>query len=314
MSAINAANLHILEAPEDFTAVENLQRVVWPGDEVEIVPAHLLIAAVHSGGLLIGAYAPDMVGFVFGFPGLYATPDGPRLMHYSHMLAVHPDYRNSGVGFLLKRAQWQMVRRQGLDRITWTYDPLLSRNAHLNIARLGAVCNTYLRDHYGELRDGLNRGVSTDRFQVDWWVNSQRVERRLSKHARRQLDLANYLAAGIGILNPTRLNASGLPLPQRASPFDSLPQIQEEDERPLLMVEIPADFSAIKSADLALAQDWRLHTREVFEGLFTRGYLITDFIHLPGATPRSFYVFSHGEAVISGIRKNEIPGQGKNEN
>lgn len=303
MNEINAANLHILEAPEDFAAVENLQRVVWPGDEVEIVPAHLLIAAVHSGGLLIGAYAPDLVGFVFGFPGLYATPDGPRPMHYSHMLAVHPDYRNSGVGFLLKRAQWQMVRRQGLDRITWTYDPLLSRNAHLNIARLGAVCNTYLRNHYGELRDGLNRGVSTDRLQVDWWINSQRVMRRLSKHARQQLDLAHYLAAGTGILNPTHLNEAGLPIPSPGSPLDGLPRTSMESERPLLLVEIPADFAAIKTADLALAQDWRLHTRQLFEGLFTRGYLITDFIHLPGATPRSFYVFSHGEAMIIGIRK-----------
>ena len=120
------------------------------------------------------------------------------------MLGVHPAYRDHGIGFTLKRAQWQMVRHQGLDRITWTFDPLLSRNAYLNIARLGAVCNTYLRAVYGELRDGINAGLPSDRLQVDWWVNSQRVNRRLSRRARPPLDLAHYLAAGAQVINPTR--------------------------------------------------------------------------------------------------------------
>ena len=336
---MNFTNLRILDTPGEFEAVEDLQRLVWPGSEVEILPAHMLIAAVHNGGIVIGAYASGvdpitdgpsntagvspgfeeinpvarlqpgdrLVGFVFGFPGLYATPDGPRPKHCSHMLAVHPDYRGSGLGFLLKRAQWQMVRHQGLDRITWTYDPLLSRNAHLNIARLGAVCNTYLRDHYGQLRDALNAGVATDRFQVDWWINSQRVMRRLSKRARLQLDLAHYLAAGTGILNATRLNSAGLPRPPESAGLNAVQEIQADDaNQPLLLAEIPADFQAIKAADLSLAQDWRQHTRALFEGLFERGYLVTDFIHLPGASPRSFYVLSHGEAIISGIKKDDL--------
>ena len=95
-------------------------------------------------------------------------------------------YRDSGIGFALKRAQWQMVRHQDLDHITWTYDPLLSRNAYLNIARLGAVCSTYRRSEYGEMRDGLNVGLPSDRFQVDWWLNSHRVQRR-SANARASL-------------------------------------------------------------------------------------------------------------------------------
>ena len=106
-----------------------------------------------------------------------------------------------------------MVRHQGIDRITWTYDPLLSRNAHLNIARLGAVCNSYIRDAYGEMRDELNQGVPSDRFQVDWWVNSKRVLRRMSKRPRPPLDLAHYLAAGIPIINPTRIGSDDLPRP-----------------------------------------------------------------------------------------------------
>jgi predicted GNAT superfamily acetyltransferase len=83
-----------------------------------------------------------------------------RARRFSH-IGIDPDQRDAGIGFALKRAQWQMVRHQGLDHITWTYDPLLSRNAYLNIAKLGAVCNTYRRSEYGDMRDG---NALSDRF------------------------------------------------------------------------------------------------------------------------------------------------------
>ena len=70
----------------------------------------------------------------------------------------------------MKTYQREHVLRQGLDLITWTYNPLLARNAQLNIAKLGAVCTTYLPNLYGPMRDGLNAGLPSDRFQVDWWI------------------------------------------------------------------------------------------------------------------------------------------------
>jgi predicted GNAT superfamily acetyltransferase len=305
--------LRILETPGEMQAVERLQGLVWPGSEIDVVPAHLLLAAAHNGGLVIGAYDgqfhgdPDenrLVGFVFGFPGLYDTPDGPRLKHCSHMLGVHPDQRSQGLGFALKRAQWQMVRYQGVDRITWTYDPLLSRNAYLNIARLGAVCNTYLRDEYGSMRDALNRGLSSDRFQVDWWVSTQRVERRLGRRARLKLDLAHFLAAGAQVINPTHLGAGSLPNLDESryqawlgDPSLGGPSLGG-DGQPLLLVEIPSDYQDLRARDLALAQAWRMQTRLLFESLFKRGYLVTDFIHLPGASSRSYYVLSFGESTL----------------
>jgi predicted GNAT superfamily acetyltransferase len=174
-------NIRLIETPEEMPLVEELQRDVWPGSETDVVPLHMLITAVHNGGLVLGAFVEEkMIGFVFGFPGIENTPDGPRPKHCSHMMGIHPDFRDSGVGFALKRAQWQMVRHQNLDHITWTYDPLLSRNAYLNIAKLGAVCTTYHRSEYGDMRDGLNAGLPSDRFQVDWWINTLRVESRLS--------------------------------------------------------------------------------------------------------------------------------------
>jgi predicted GNAT superfamily acetyltransferase len=213
------------------------------------------------------------------------------------MLAVHPDIRGRGLGFALKRAQWQMVRHQGIDRITWTYDPLLSRNAHLNIARLGAVCNTYLREVYGEMRDGLNIGVSSDRFEVDWWVNTQRVGRRLSSKPRLRLDLAHFFAAGAEIINPTQIDGQGWPVPSASINFPAIKD-HREFESMIILVEIPADFLAMKAVNIDLAKEWRLHTRNIFEGLFGDGYLVTDFVHLPGINPRSYYVLSHGDGTF----------------
>jgi predicted GNAT superfamily acetyltransferase len=302
---VNNSKIRILDTIGELKIVEDLQRIVWPGSETDIVPAHLLIAAVHNGGLVLGAFPPDdqsedpgqLAGFVFGFPGLYSTPDGPRLKHCSHMLAVHPDYRGRGLGFSLKRAQWQMVRHQGIDRITWTYDPLLSRNAHLNVARLGAVCNTYLREFYGEMRDGLNIGLASDRFEVDWWVNTQRVERRLSREARLNLDLAHFLAAGAEVINPTQLDADGRPIP--TAPVNFSPTTNTDSQESLvLLVEIPADFLALKDTEFDLAREWRLSSREIFENLFEGGYLVTDFVHLRGKFSRSYYVFSHGKGTF----------------
>jgi predicted GNAT superfamily acetyltransferase len=324
----NRYQLRILETPAELTAVEHLQRVVWPGDESAIVPSHMLLAAAHNGGLVVGAFEVEpsseedqppaeedftvpsrlqtspqapLVGFVFGFPGLYFTPDGPRPKHCSHMLGVLPEHRDFGVGFALKRAQWQMVRHQGLDRITWTYDPLLSRNAHLNIARLGSVCNTYIEEAYGQMLNGLNVGLPSDRFQVDWWISSQRVFQRLSKKPRTRLDLAHFLAAGTVIVNPTHMGEGGWPCPP-----PNLTQVDNvapsgapgQPETSLVLVEIPADFLALKAADPQLALHWRLHTRDLFQDLFRRGYLVTDFVHLPGNYSRSFYVLSYGESTL----------------
>jgi predicted GNAT superfamily acetyltransferase len=178
-----------------------------------------------------------------------------------------------------------MVRKQGIDRITWTYDPLLSRNAHLNVARLGVVCNTYLRSEYGEMSDGLNAGLPSDRFQVDWWLNTRRVERKLSRRARPSPTLDQYLLAEPTLLEARLEQARLTPPPEEfLLPTGSL-----------FLVEIPSDFLALKAVDLSLGRDWRFYTREVFEKAFTAGYLVTDFIHAQG---RSFYVLTYGETTL----------------
>jgi predicted GNAT superfamily acetyltransferase len=274
--------------------VEELQAIVWPGSARDIVPAHLLLTAAHNGGVVLGAFDGErLIGFVFGFLG--TDPSSPervamaRLKHCSHMLGVHPDFQSQGIGYLLKIEQRRVVMAQGIRLVTWTFDPLLSRNAHLNIRRLGAVSHTYLRDAYGELQDDLNAGVATDRLQMDWWITSHRVRERL-EGGRKPLDLANYLAAGVHSLNPASLRDDRLPLPAEHT---------TGPDGPLALLEIPHDYQAMRAADLGLARAWRLHLRELFESCFAGGYWATDFIHLAGEQfPRSYYLLSHGESTL----------------
>ena len=205
-------------------------------------------------------------------------------------MGILPDYRDSGIGFALKRAQWQMVRHQGLDHITWTYDPLLSRNAYLNIAKLGAVCTTYRQAEYGDMRDGLNAGLPSDRFQLDWWINTRRVERRLGKRSRPTLKLAHVARSGLRPFYSLLSSADNLPHPP-----EHVPTFEDR----LLLAEIPGDFLALKALDFSLARDWRFFSRELFETAFGKNYIITDFIFDKNeGNPRGLYLLTHGESTL----------------
>jgi predicted GNAT superfamily acetyltransferase len=289
-----AISIRKLESIEEMEQAEDLQRAVWPGSETDVVPAHLLTTLAHNGGVVLGAYdSEQLVGLVVGFLGTdSSTPERvamARLKHCSHMLGVLPEYAGRGIGFQLKAAQLDVVVAQGVRLVTWTYDPLLSRNAHLNIRRLGAVCRTYLKEVYGAMRDALNAGDASDRFQVDWWVTSPRVTSRV--HGKRApLDLAHFLAAGAQELNPASLGPDDLPRPSTspASP-----------EGALALVEIPSDYPQLRARDPELGRAWREQTRSIFTDAFEAGYLVTDFVHLKGGRlPRSYYVLSHGESTL----------------
>lgn len=250
-----------LDSPADAALAVHLQREVWGGDEVA---AHVLLTAAHNGGLLAGAFVDGhLAGFVWGFLGYDDRTSPPRLKHCSHQLGVHPAYRNHRVGFALKRFQWEYVRSQGIDLITWTYDPLLAPNAHLNIARLGASSNTYYRDLYGHLDDDWNAGLPTDRFQVDLWVNAPRVAAAMS---------------GSPVALPAGETWHWLNQPHGASL--PLPRVETVPQGPVALA-IPLDFSALKAADITQAAAWRDATRAAFESLFAAGYAVTHFVRQP---------------------------------
>jgi predicted GNAT superfamily acetyltransferase len=275
-----------LESSDDFSVCEEIQRRTWGPGDAEVVPLNMLLAVARNGGVALGAFAGDeMIGFVFGFLGTSGRfgPEAPaavRLKHHSHMLAVLPEWRDKGVGYALKLAQREAARAQSLRRMTWTYDPLESRNALLNIAKLGAVCGTYYRDYYGPMRDELNQGLPSDRFQVDWYIAGRRVADRLAKKALSRR--SDYSSAGTSLLNPA-IFESELPRPCEHV-------IGLFTDRAL--VEIPADMQRLKQADKSLALAWRLQTREIFEWAFAHGYRVTDYI-FELEPRRGFYVLAH---------------------
>jgi len=283
-----------LVSPAEMLQAEGVQRQVWGEGDTDILPVHLLQAISQHGGVVIGAFDDEnLVGLVVGFLGADSeSPDRvamARLEHYSHILGVLPEYRSRRLGYALKIAQRDAVLAQGVRLITWTYDPLLSLNAQLNIRQLGAVCNRYLPNAYGELRDSLNVGQESDRFIVDWWITSRRVTSRLAGE-RKPLDLAHFLSAGAEKVNPSGLNDEGF-----VYPADDI----RYPESTLGLVEIPADIQAIRREDPPLAKAWRERTREIFTHMFKQGYLVTDFVHLRGEQyPRSYYVLAHGESTL----------------
>jgi predicted GNAT superfamily acetyltransferase len=266
--------IRLIETHQEYRAVEQLQREVWGLEEVEIVPDHLLLTAQKNGGLVLGAFATpvveegeQLVGFVFGFAGL--SPDG-QVKHCSHMAGVAPAYQNQNLGYRLKLAQREHVLAQGLDLITWTFDPLESRNAFLNFHKLGATCRTYLRDFYGNMRDALNVALPTDRFQVEWHIASHHVQERLESDQPGLL-LSELQQAGVPLLSFPLTEAATRPVQGR---------LPIEGKR--LLIQIPASFQAMKSVDMALALDWRLHTRAGLEAAFRQGYVVTDLLFEAG--------------------------------
>jgi predicted GNAT superfamily acetyltransferase len=266
-----------LNTLDEFYAAEELQRAAWGSADIDIAPLHIMLTIAKNGGVVLGAFAADqLIGFVYGFVGMTDRADA-KLKHTSHQMGVRPEWQSRGVGYALKVAQREAVLRQGLRLITWTYDPLESKNARLNIAKLGAVCNTYICNYYGELRDDINLGLATDRFQVDWWIASSYVENHL---ARQQASLSDYLNDGVTILNSVDWNDQNLPV--CANPIDS--RLPDQ-----FLVEFPADFQTVKRADNALAITWRLHLRSICETAFADGFTLTDYVHEPGTRARCFY-------------------------
>ncbi len=291
---VDGIEIRPVRGHDEILQVEAVQRRIWPSSEIDVIPAHILHAIRSHGGVLIGAFEDKrLIGFVLGFLGADSRSSDrvamARLEHHSHELGVLPEYRGQGIGYALKLAQREYVIKQGIRLITWTFDPLLSLNAQLNIRQLGAVCDHYMPDAYGEMRDALNTGLASDRFVVDWWVTSHRVEARLAGD-RKPLDLAHFLSAGAEKINPATLGTDDLIHPAQELFYPS---------GTFALVEIPSNFIRLRAEDEGLAAAWREQTREIFLRVFEQGYLVTDFVYLRGESfPRSYYILSYGETTF----------------
>ncbi|MGE7604014.1 GNAT family N-acetyltransferase [Peribacillus sp. NPDC097675] len=235
-----------LSTLEELQEVQQLETLVWGMDSI---PTHQTLTAVKNGGIVLGGYINDqLVGFQYSFPGF---KDG-KVFLCSHLLAIHPEHQKKGYGKLLKLAQREEARKKGYDLISWTYDPLESVNAHLNIGKLNAICRTYMEDCYGKLEGSLNEGLSTDRFMVEWYINQDnQMDQELPSQATHLVTIEK--------------DEHGLPF---------IKDYRLDTYEEVIAIPIPTEIQKIKKENLSLAIDWRSKTRKIFQALFAKGYVV----------------------------------------
>jgi predicted GNAT superfamily acetyltransferase len=182
MSAQQPAGIRIapLHALDELQSCVDLQIAVWGYGETDVVPRKMFLLADRIGGQVIGAIDDSIGGRIIGFAMALPGYRNGRAYLHSHMLAVLPEYRNHGLGRRLKLAQRDDALARGIELMEWTFDPLEIKNAHLNIARLGAICRRYQPDFYGPSSSPLQGGLPTDRLYAEWWLSSPRVQRYMS--------------------------------------------------------------------------------------------------------------------------------------
>jgi predicted GNAT superfamily acetyltransferase len=241
--------LRRVETLDEFRECVALQEETWGAGFSERVPASiLLVTSQQLGGVVAAAFGRDgrMVGFVFGMTG----PRDGRLVHWSDMLAVRPEARGLGIGERLKRYQRDLVRAQGVATMYWTFDPLVARNAHLNLARLGARAIAYVPDMYGAgTGSTLHGALPTDRLVAEWELTGDGDARGTATAPRR----------GVVVNLP---DSGGVPTP------DALP------DAPDVRIAVPPDVYALPAEERAA---WRATTRAAFTAYLARGYAVVGF-------------------------------------
>lgn len=222
-----------------------IQEETWGARFRELVPPAILMVAQKLGGVCAGAFASNgrMLGFVFGITGIR---DG-RLAHWSDMLAVRTDARGAHIGERLKHYQRELVRTIGVETMYWTFDPLVARNAYLNLARLGARAIEYVPDMYGNTGSPLHGGLPTDRVVVAW-------------------DLAR---AG----SPRQPSSRPGVLVNPMTP-DGLPALDGHVAAPLVRIAVPRDLEAEPNERRAV---WRAVVREAFLTYLEWDYHVIGF-------------------------------------
>jgi len=162
-----------------------LQKEVWKFSDADLVPVRMFVMATKIGGQVIGAFAEEeLIGFALAIPGMR---NGHSYLH-SHMLAVHQQYRNAGLGRRMKLYQREDALARGFELMEWTFDPLEIKNAYLNIERLGAIARRYNVNQYGITSSPLQGGLPTDRLVAEWWMKSKRVEAVLAEAPRAKFE------------------------------------------------------------------------------------------------------------------------------
>ncbi len=280
-----------LGKPEEFRQLEQVQSAAFGSDPEGSLTVPLQRALQDNGGLVLGAFVDiHLVGFSIGFLGW----DGRRLYHYSHMTAVRPEYQNHRVGLRLKRYQREEVLAMGLEEIRWTFDPLRSRNAMLNVRRLGGRPTSYLSHYYGQMNDSANQGLETDRLKLVWSITAPAALQRLEgKFPTRDEDRARWEASSPIVR--TEPGESGIRTPTEVA----------EPSGPSAHLEIPFDLDLVRQHEPKSLWRWRHAVRDAFRAAYDLHYVVDDFATVSADHERrSFYFLRPAE------KGDEDPAEG----
>ncbi len=260
-SAARAIEIRDLSSIEDLVQLKQVEKEVWGMGDDDAFSLTLAIACKAAGNLFVGAFdGAKLVGFAFGF---FGRENGLMTIH-SHMLAVLDAYRHLDVGSRLKQAQRERALAMGLGEMTWTFDPLQSRNAHFNFSKLGVVSDSYKVDFYGPETSSMLHQNGTDRLWVRWVLNSRRVRDRIADRNARVETLD-----ALRLLSPlVRFDPSGKPA--RADLAESL-------ARQRVSIEIPGEILEVEQADMGLAREWRDATQWAFVESVKAGFVVAEF-------------------------------------
>jgi predicted GNAT superfamily acetyltransferase len=246
----------------DLEDVFRMIDAIWRPEPSAIpVSREMMRALSHAGNYVAAAYQNgQLTGISIAF---LSDPPGTSL--HSHITGA---VGGRGVGRALKLHQREWALRRGLSRITWTYDPLVRRNAHFNLTRLAATADEYLPSFYGTMSDAINSGDETDRVLAVWHLSDPAV-----------------VAAASGI--PHRVDPPAGAV--RALSDQSGRPVIGSTRAPAVLVEVPEDIERLRQEDPGAAKAWRLAMREVLAGLLAEGARVTGFHN------RSCYVVARPE-------------------
>lgn len=278
IAANHSTTIREISTIEELRAVERLQVEVWGIPDLDVVPVYHLVAAQASGGVLLGAFDHDeMVGFAYGFVGF----ERGRTVHHSHMLAVREDYRSQRLGIRLKSEQRKFVMDQGIDTMTWTFDPLRSLNASFNFGKLGVIADRYFPDFYGSEAASFLHRNGTDRLWVTWHLSDPRVSAKLEGRS---------VSADISSL-PVLVAVC-----ETSAPI--VRDLKAALRSPQFVIEIPGDIAIIEAENLEMAKNWRTTTRTAFTAALDAGYIVSDFVRSNGSGRNvGSYILSKDESL-----------------
>jgi predicted GNAT superfamily acetyltransferase len=254
-----ALRIEVADQPEAMASARAVFDEVWPGEGTQVT-SNLLRALVHAGGYCSVVLDDDdrVVGAALGFPSRDSSLPGGVYLH-SHMAAVVDGLRDRGIGAAIKQHQRAWAREQGIPVVSWTFDPLVRRNAHFNVNRLGVEVRAYHPDFYGVMTDAINAGDRTDRLVAWWVVDSERA------HAAAQGDLV------IPDHDSVLQNARDLIRLDDGVPRLADPPAPGET----VLVSLPDDVVSLRQADPALGLQWRLAVREALTTSFEAGLRVS---------------------------------------